>query len=183
MSRTWCPRLLRENWDEMKSVSIYSWLCHFSNNYKKNLNKEEMHQAKRLGIISPVFSFMMCDVSSLVISLNERILITFSLNPLCQPVHAGTLTLRSWGRQISPDIAKFSGYKIAPYWESQIYESLYKCMSLLGLPNKVPQLGDLLDVYYLIALEATSVRSTCGQGWFLLEAGRGYVPGLSCSFW
>ena len=94
-----------------------------------------------------------------------------------------TLTLRSWGRQISPDIAKFSGYKIAPYWESQIYESLYKCMSLLGLPNKVPQLGDLLDVYYLIALEATSVRSTCGQGWFLLEAGRGYVPGLSCSFW
>ena len=48
-----------------------------------------MHQAKRLGIISPVFSFMMCDVSSLVISLNERILITFSLNPLCQPVHAG----------------------------------------------------------------------------------------------
>ena len=56
-------------------------------------------------------------------------------------------------------------------------------MSLLGLPNKVPQLGDLPDVYYLIALEATSVRSTCAQGWFLLEAGRGYVPGLSLSFW
>ena len=40
-----------------------------------------MHQTKSLGIISPVFSFMMCDVSSLVISLKERLLITFSLNP------------------------------------------------------------------------------------------------------
>ena len=43
-----------------------------------------MHQAKSLGIISPVFSFMMCDMSSLVISLNERILIT------CTPLPAGT---------------------------------------------------------------------------------------------
>jgi hypothetical protein len=33
--------------------------------YDKNLNKEGMHQAKSLKIVSPVPSFMMCYVSSL----------------------------------------------------------------------------------------------------------------------
>lgn len=63
--------------------------AHFSNIYNKNLNKEGMHQTESLGIISPVSSFTMWDVNSLVISQNERILITFSLNPFCQTEHAG----------------------------------------------------------------------------------------------
>lgn len=149
MSRTWCPRLLRENWGEMKSVSIYSWLCHFSNNYKKNLNKEEMHQAKSLGIISPVFSFMTCDMSSLVISLNERILITFSLNPLCQPVHAGiSMTkevIMSVFRVFRPKF--FKGFNVDKnkrrWWDvfdwrrSKRHSSQKQCVNLDGCIKKI----------------------------------------------
>lgn len=83
------PSATEGTWGEMKSVSIYSWLSHFLNIYNKNLEKEGMHQAKSLGIIFPVSSFMMCYVNSLVISQNEGILITFSLNSFCQTEHAG----------------------------------------------------------------------------------------------